>query len=271
MWFQLTTILAVSAGIAQAKYGYSGHGPADHGVYGHGHGGHGHGGYGHDAGYGAHVGYHPAPAVAIAKVPAVAKAVVDYHAYPRYQYSYGVKDAYTGDVKRHTEARDGDVVKGQYSLVEPDGSIRTVTYTADKYNGFNAVVEKSPGIHKVAAVPAVAKAIVPVPVHHGHHGGHGDHGYGHGGHHGPAYAPAPIVKAVAAYGHGHGHYGGGHHGGHGGHYGGYGHVASGHTAYGSAVTHYAPKVSYAPAIAKVPVHVPHHHGHHGHGYGHGAY
>lgn len=28
---------------------------------------------------------------------------------------------------------------GQYSLVEPDGSIRTVDYTADPINGFNAV------------------------------------------------------------------------------------------------------------------------------------
>lgn len=28
---------------------------------------------------------------------------------------------------------------GQYSLVEPDGSIRTVDYTADPVNGFNAV------------------------------------------------------------------------------------------------------------------------------------
>ncbi|ODM94355.1 Cuticle protein 19.8 [Orchesella cincta] len=259
MWFQLTTILVISTGLAQAKYG---HGYGHDAGYAHGgHGGHHAHGYGHDPGYGSHVGYHPAP-VAIAKVPAVAKAVVDYHAYPRYQYSYGVNDKYTGDQKTHTEARDGDVVKGQYSLVEADGSIRTVTYTADKYNGFNAVVEKSPGIHKVAAIPAVAKAVVPVH-HHGHHGGH--HGYGH---HGPAYAPAPIVKAIPAYGHA--HYGGhhaGHHAGYGGHYG---HVASGHTAYGNAVTHYAPKVSYQPAVAKVPVHVHHghHHGHQGHGYGH---
>lgn len=72
-------------------------------------------------------------------------------------------------------------------------------YTADKYNGFNAVVEKTPGIHKVAHVPAIAKAIVPAPIvhephHHGHHYGHGHHhghghahhgyGYGHHGHHG---------------------------------------------------------------------------------------
>lgn len=36
---------------------------------------------------------------------------------------------------------------GQYSLVEPDGSIRTVDYTADKHNGFNAVVHKTPPTH----------------------------------------------------------------------------------------------------------------------------
>lgn len=32
---------------------------------------------------------------------------------------------------------------GQYTVVEPDGSIRTVDYTADKHNGFNAVVHKT--------------------------------------------------------------------------------------------------------------------------------
>lgn len=38
------------------------------------------------------------------------------------------------------EERDGDVVRGYYSLREPDGTIRTVHYTADKVNGFNAHV-----------------------------------------------------------------------------------------------------------------------------------
>lgn len=32
---------------------------------------------------------------------------------------------------------------GQYTVVEPDGSIRTVDYTADKHNGFTAVVHKT--------------------------------------------------------------------------------------------------------------------------------
>lgn len=64
-------------------------------------------------------------------------------AHPKYSFKYGVHDAHTGDVKSAHESRDGDVVKGSYSLVEPDGSVRTVDYTADKHNGFNAVVTRS--------------------------------------------------------------------------------------------------------------------------------
>lgn len=66
---------------------------------------------------------------------------------PKYTFKYGVKDYHTGDVKSQHETRDGDVVKGQYSLVEPDGSIRTVDYTADKHSGFNAVVHKTEPHH----------------------------------------------------------------------------------------------------------------------------
>ncbi|KAJ8876959.1 hypothetical protein PR048_021410 [Dryococelus australis] len=65
------------------------------------------------------------------------------YAYPQYEFKYGVNDPHTGDVKSQWETRDGDVVKGSYSLVEPDGSVRKVDYTADKHNGFNAVVHKS--------------------------------------------------------------------------------------------------------------------------------
>lgn len=39
--------------------------------------------------------------------------------------------------------RDGEFVRGQYSLVESDGTIRTVEYTADPIHGFRAVVHKS--------------------------------------------------------------------------------------------------------------------------------
>ncbi|XP_028168307.1 cuticle protein 7 [Ostrinia furnacalis] len=77
-----------------------------------------------------------------------------YYDHPRYAFNYGVADHSTGDVKSQHETRDGDVVKGQYSLVEPDGSIRTVDYTADSVNGFNAVVSKSgPSVHAAPPPP----------------------------------------------------------------------------------------------------------------------
>ncbi|XKL62732.1 hypothetical protein PGB90_002565 [Kerria lacca] len=68
---------------------------------------------------------------------------VDYYAHPKYSFNYGVEDHHTGDVKSQHEYRDGDVLKGAYTVHDPDGTVRTVEYTADKENGFNAVVHKS--------------------------------------------------------------------------------------------------------------------------------
>jgi hypothetical protein len=42
--------------------------------------------------------------------------VVDYYAPPKYAYKYGVSDYHTGDVKSQHETRDGDVVKGSYTV-----------------------------------------------------------------------------------------------------------------------------------------------------------
>lgn len=59
-----------------------------------------------------------------------------------------MSDALTGDQKSQVEARDGDLVKGRYRLVEPDGSLRVVTYGADGINGFNAIVRRiGPNVH----------------------------------------------------------------------------------------------------------------------------
>lgn len=68
---------------------------------------------------------------------------VDYYAYPKYEYKYGVSDPHTGDSKSQHEARDGDVVKGYYTVADPDGTHRTVHYTSDKHSGFNAIVQRS--------------------------------------------------------------------------------------------------------------------------------
>jgi hypothetical protein len=84
--------------------------------------------------------------------PVAAVSKVEYDANPHYSYTYSVNDAATGDNKQQSETRDGDVVKGQYSFVEADGSLRTVDYTADPVNGFNAVVHKSAGVAPVAKV-----------------------------------------------------------------------------------------------------------------------
>ncbi|KAL1139143.1 hypothetical protein AAG570_009203, partial [Ranatra chinensis] len=110
-----------------------------------------------------------APAVARVAAPlayaAPARTVVadEYDPNPQYSYAYDVQDALTGDSKNQHETRNGDVVQGSYSLTEPDGSRRTVEYTADPVNGFNAVVHKEPLVAKaVVAAPAIAKVAAPL-------------------------------------------------------------------------------------------------------------
>lgn len=89
----------------------------------------------------------------------VAARLEELDAVPQYRFGYDVADTLTGDYKSQTEQRDGDLVQGQYSLVDPDGTRRIVDYAADPVNGFNAVVRKEP---LVAAAPAVVEsAFVP--------------------------------------------------------------------------------------------------------------
>ncbi|XP_055544662.1 cuticle protein 21 [Wyeomyia smithii] len=122
----------------------------------------------------------PAPVVAARAAPVVAAPVVAARAapvvaapvqaeftdsYPQYQYAYNVQDALTGDSKTQEETRDGDIVKGSYSLIEPDGSRRIVNYYADPINGFNAVVQKDVPVAlaaKTVVAPAVAAKAVLV-------------------------------------------------------------------------------------------------------------
>ncbi|XP_073843921.1 uncharacterized protein [Musca autumnalis] len=95
----------------------------------------------------------PLAAPVVAKAAVVEPEVVDAH--PQYQFAYNVQDTLTGDSKTQEETRDGGVVRGSYSLIEPDGSRRTVNYYADDINGFNAVVQKDVPV----AAPVVAKAV----------------------------------------------------------------------------------------------------------------
>ncbi|VEN41355.1 unnamed protein product [Callosobruchus maculatus] len=109
-----------------------------------------------------------APVVTAHAAPVLAtKTVVseEYDPNPQYQYGYDVQDALTGDSKSQIESRNGDVVQGSYSLTDPDGTRRTVDYTADPINGFNAVVRKEPLAAPAIvakAAPVVAKVAAPV-------------------------------------------------------------------------------------------------------------
>ena len=96
----------------------------------------------------------------------------------QYDFAYAVQDPHTGDVKSQQESRQGDVVKGRYSLVDSDGYERIVDYSADAHSGFNAVVQRVPTQVKVPVpvarqeiVPiakvAYAPAIAPVPAYYG--------------------------------------------------------------------------------------------------------
>jgi hypothetical protein len=80
----------------------------------------------------------------------------DYDSNPQYSFTYRVTDVATGDSKTQEETRKGDAVEGSYSVVEPDGSVRTVRYSADPLNGFNAIVERnratSPSLRPAASV-----------------------------------------------------------------------------------------------------------------------
>jgi hypothetical protein len=98
--------------------------------------------------------------VPVAKVAAKVEEPVDTN--PKYDYTYSVADPETGDYKSASESRDNGIVQGSYSLVEPNGNLRTVEYTADAVNGFNAIVKNTPGAAAPAPAPIV-KTVVPAP------------------------------------------------------------------------------------------------------------
>jgi hypothetical protein len=85
-----------------------------------------------------------------------------FQAPPQYEFKYGVKDEQTHDIKEQAEKRVGDRVEGYYSLVEPDGTTRTVHYSADKHTGFNAQVVRSG--HAAHPAPAPVHQVVAAPV-----------------------------------------------------------------------------------------------------------
>lgn len=104
---------------------------------------------------------HPSSVVAPVAAPiayAANLADSEFDPNPQYSFAYDVHDALTGDSKSQTESRNGNLVQGQYTVVDPDGTRRIVDYTADPINGFNAIVSKAPLVNAVAAAPLIAKA-----------------------------------------------------------------------------------------------------------------
>ena len=63
---------------------------------------------------------------------------------PSYQFGFDVKDDEFTNYQHRKEQREGGVIKGSYSVVDSDGFIRTVTYTADPKEGFKAEVTRQP-------------------------------------------------------------------------------------------------------------------------------
>lgn len=106
-----------------------------------------------------------APVFAIGQ-PLIKKQAEEYDPHPQYNYAYDIQDGLTGDFKNQHETRDGDVVKGQYSLLEADGTRRIVDYTADPVHGFNAVVSHEG--HPQAAAPVVKTVAAHAPIAYAH-------------------------------------------------------------------------------------------------------
>lgn len=101
----------------------------------------------------------PVPYPAATYVPAPAAVYSPVNPNPSYAYKYGVSDPSTGDYKSAEESLSNGVVQGQYSLAESDGTVRTVSYTADDVHGFVAQVSKG---SKVIASAAPAPVAAPV-------------------------------------------------------------------------------------------------------------
>ncbi|XP_028169663.1 cuticle protein 7-like [Ostrinia furnacalis] len=87
--------------------------------------------------------FHPGPPTTAPPVAAPSSAEQYSSTQPKYEYKYEVSDHQTGDRKSHWESREGDRVRGVYTLYEPDGALRTVEYSADALHGFNAIVRRN--------------------------------------------------------------------------------------------------------------------------------
>ncbi|XP_055851162.1 larval cuticle protein A2B-like [Episyrphus balteatus] len=147
----------------------------------------------------APVAYAAAPVAVAHAQPVLAKAVDEYDPHPQYKFAYDVQDSLSGDSKSQSETRDGDVVQGEYSLIDADGYKRTVHYTADPVNGFNAVVDRQPLGHVVKTSAPLAYASAPVAYSAPAHYASAPVAYSAPSHY--AYSGPVVAKAAYAYAH----------------------------------------------------------------------
>ena len=83
---------------------------------------------------------------------------------PQYQYKYQVADEKEQTYIAHNENRDGALVTGQYSYVDPLGSLITVKYTADDVNGYTETREVQENYLTIRGQPEKPVApVVPKP------------------------------------------------------------------------------------------------------------
>ncbi|XP_075970250.1 cuticular protein 66D isoform X4 [Anticarsia gemmatalis] len=100
----------------------------------------------------------------------------DYDPHPSYQFGFDVNDDQYTNYQNRKEQRDGDVIKGSYSVVDSDGFVRTVTYTADPKEGFKAEVSRQPtDIVVKIPTPKPQLQLQPQPVAHAGHAAHAAH------------------------------------------------------------------------------------------------
>ncbi|XP_045624407.1 cuticle protein 19-like, partial [Procambarus clarkii] len=80
---------------------------------------------------------------------------------PKYDFTWAVKDQYSGNDFGHQESRDGYNTQGSYYVLLPDGRLQKVTYTVHGDSGYVAVVTYE-GEAKIPTPKPVYGAPAPV-------------------------------------------------------------------------------------------------------------
>ena len=90
---------------------------------------------------------------------------------PTFNYEYQIADEESQTYITHQEGREDNVVTGQYSYVDPFGSLITVTYIADS-NGYREERKSEANFLQIRDQPAravqepapVSRVVLPAPV-----------------------------------------------------------------------------------------------------------